>query len=223
MNSFIPRRARGAAIAEFLIGVTALLLPLLLACWQLALLGVGKDLVNLAALMAARAAAVENGSIAVMRAEVARTLVPFYADSVAAADATAMAPVIAAYARARADAAWPHVLQIDVLNPTRDSFADFEREHAGVRGIPNQHLEFHGDRRGARSGQTLLDANTLSIRVSYCQRLIVPLVAQFVPAVLATTERDPRVLACYRERRVPVVAYAVVMMHSDPRRAALGL
>jgi hypothetical protein len=223
MTSFHRHTSRGAAIAEFLIAVVGVLLPLLLSAWQLALLGVSKDLVNLAALMAARAGAVEHGSLAVMRAEVARSLVPLYGNTAALAEAEAVAPVVAAYARARADTALPHVLQVEILNPTAESFADFEREQSGGRGIPNQHLEHYGDRRGARSGQSLLDANTLSIRITYCQRLIVPLVAQFVPAVLATAERDPRSLACYRDQRVPIVAHAIVMMHSDPRRGAMGL
>jgi hypothetical protein len=210
-------------MAEFLIAMFFVVLPLLLSGWQLALLGVGKNLLNLAAQMAARAAAVDHGSVATMRTEIARVLVPLYGEGRQLAEPGAIAPVLGGLARALADTALPHVLRIEVLNPTADSFADFERTQNGVRSIPNLHLEHDGGRRGLRSRQTLLDANTLGIRVTYCQRLIVPLVADFVPAVLATTQRDPLTLACYREARVPIVAYAVVMMHSEPRRTALGL
>jgi hypothetical protein len=223
MRRYGQTRERGAAIAEFLIAVTFVLMPLMLGTWQYALLAVGKDMVNLAALMAARAAAVEHGSVATMRREIARTLVPLYGEAEQIAAHNSVAPVLGAYARAIGDLSLPHVLRLEVLNPTRESFADFERERYGVRGIPNDHLEHAAEAVGVRSRQTLLDANTLSVRVAYCHRLIVPLAREFVPMILATLERDPLTRLCYSERRVPVVAHSVVMMQSEPRRAALGM
>jgi hypothetical protein len=214
----------GASIAEFLIAVLLVFLPLALGTLQVALLAVDKDLLNLGATMGARSGAVNHGSRRAIREEVARALIPLYGEAAAMARADSVAPVLTAYGRALADTAQPHVLRVKIRNPTADSFADFEREHYGVRGIPNVHLE-HADssRVGARSHQSLVDANTLSIEVRYCARLIVPLADRMITAVLSRTDPDLLNQQCYRERRVPISADAVVMMQSEARRAAIGL
>ncbi len=208
---------------EFVVAVVLVLLPLALGTLQLAHLMVGKHVLTLATLMAARAGAVNHGSVTAMREELARGLVPLHGDLVAMADTRSIAPVLEAQARALLEVQRPDITRIVVDNPTRESFADFEVEQRGIRQIPNEHLEYRGARIGARSRQSLLDANTLAIRVYYCQRLIFPLVDRAIPALLATTERDAFARACYAQGRVPLMARAIVMMHSAPRRAALGL
>jgi hypothetical protein len=217
-------RCEGATIAEFLIAVLLVFLPLALGTLQVALLAVDKDLLNLGAVMGARAGAVNHGSRQAIREEVARALIPLYGEAAAIAQADSVAPVLTAYGRALADTALPHVLRVTIRNPTADSFADFERERYGVRGIPNVHLENSDHARvGARSRQSLVDANTLSIEVLYCARLIVPLADRMITAVLSRTDLNVLNQQCYRERRVPIVADAVVMMQSEARRSALGL
>jgi hypothetical protein len=217
-------RCQGATIAEFLIAVLLVFLPLALGTLQVALLAVDKNLLNLGATMGARSGAVNHGSRQAIRAEVARALIPLYGEAASIAQADSVAPVLAAYGRALADTARPHVLRVKIRNPTADSFADFEREHYGIRGIPNVHLEYSDNTRlGARSRQSLVDANTLSIEVQYCARLIVPIADRMITAVLSRTDPDLLNQQCYRERRVPIAADAVVMMQSEARRSALGL
>jgi hypothetical protein len=214
---------RGATMIELLLAVVLVLLPLALGTLQVAHLIMGKHLLNLATLMAARAAAVNHGSVGAMREELARGLVPLYGNATELAESNAVTPVLEALARATAEVVRSDITRIVIDNPTRDSFADFEVEHRGVRQIPNGHLEYRGSRSGARSRQTLLDANTLVIRVYYCQRLIFPLVDRAIPALLATTERDVFARNCYDNRRVPLMSRSIVIMHSPPRRAAMGL
>ncbi|MCB1625375.1 MAG: hypothetical protein KDI32_12365, partial [Pseudomonadales bacterium] len=138
----------------------------------------------------------------------------------AMADSAAVRPIIEAQAQALAEVLRPDLTRIDILNPTAQSFADFERMNNGVREIPNGGAT---GAIGATANQTLLEANTLSVRVTYCARLTMPLVDRFIPALLAPWTSDARVLACYAARRVPIVARAIVPMHSTPRRAAMQL
>lgn len=215
-------RLRGASLIEFLIGVVGVLLPLVLAILQIALLTVTRQQLNLATQLAARAAAVDHGSLSTVRTELARGLTPLFGDKRAMSQAGAVLPVVTAQALALAEMLRPNLTRIDVLNPTRESFEDFEMLRDGIRQIPNGPFE-PPIRVGTASGQTLQDANTLSLRVTYCARLTIPLVDRLIPALLAVRVRDPRDLACYAARRLPMTARAVITMHSAPRRQALGL
>lgn len=216
------KRAHGATLIEFLVGVVGVLLPLALGTLQLALLTVDRHQLNLATQLAVRAAALEHGSMATLRRELARGLAPMFGDKQAMAQANAVMPVATARAVALAEVLRPDLTRITVLNPTAQSFVDFERTRSGIREIPDGAYE-PSHPMGTQSRQTLLDANTLSVRVTYCARLIVPLVDRVIPALLAVSARDALALGCYAERRIPMTARAIVPMHSTPRRAALGL
>ena len=157
-----------------------------------------------------------------MRKELARGLAPMFGDKRAMAEPHAVLPVATARARALPEVMGPDLTRITVLNPTAQSFADFERTRFGIREIPDGAYE-PSNRVGAQSRQSLLDANTLSVHVTYCRRLIVPLVDRVITAMLTPFARDALALGCYAQRRIPMSARAIVPMHSTPRRTALGL
>jgi hypothetical protein len=214
-----PPTQRGIATVEFTIVALVALLPLTLAILQLALLYVTKHTVQHAAFLAARAGAVSHGSRTEMLRHLAKGLAPIHAGSTVDVTPSDLPGVVTrAYARAYADAVRPDRTRLQVLNPTPASFEDFERTRRGVREIPNT---FVRGVPGPRSGQTLADANLLKLRVDYCAPLAVPLVDRIVTTALRRFDTDPFRQQCYWARRLPVVGYALVHMHSTPRRELL--
>lgn len=210
----------GAATIEFTIVAITALLPLVLGILQLGLLYVAKHTVQHATFLAARAGAVENGSRDAMRRYFAKGLVPLYARS--AADLSgrgSTAAVTEAFARALLDAGRPDRTRIAVVNPTAASFDDFERRQNGVLQIPNR---FARTPVGPASGQSLADANVLRIRIDFCAELVVPFVDRLITATLRSLDPDPFRQQCYLGRRMPVVGYATVQMHSALRRSAVA-
>ena len=122
-------RPRGASLIEFLIGVVGVLLPLVLAILQIALLTVTRQQLNLATQLAARAAAVDHGSLSTVRTELARGLTPLFGDKRSMSQAGAVLPVVTAQALALAEVLRPDLTHVDVLNPTRESFQDLSLIH----------------------------------------------------------------------------------------------
>jgi hypothetical protein len=215
----IRPRASGAATVEFTIVALAALLPLALGVLQTGLLYVTTHTVRHATFLAARAGAVTHGDRDEMLRYLAKGLAPLYAGGVDVNDANAWQEVSSAYIRALADTRRPDRTRLRVLNPTPASFADFEIARNGVRQIPNS---FRYDRVGARSGQTLADANVLKLRVDYCAPLAVPIVDRLITTTLLLFDAEPFRLQCYVAGRLPVTGHAVVQMHTAARRAALG-
>jgi hypothetical protein len=215
-----PRRQSGAATLEFAIVALVALIPLVLAVLQLGLLYVTKHTVQHATFLAARAGAVSHGSRPEMLRYLAKGLAPLHSGATRDLDPGDLPRAVAsAYAHAYADAQRPDRTRLRVLNPTRASFDDFERPRRGVREIPNV---FVRGRPGPRSGQTLADANLLKLRVDYCAPLVVPLIDRIVTTALRQLDPDPFRQQCYWARRMPVVGYALVHMHSASRRELLG-
>jgi hypothetical protein len=215
------RAQGGAATVEFALVALVALIPLVLAVLQLGLLYVAKHTVQHATFLAARAGAVSHGSRTEMLRHFAKGLAPLHAGTTRDLRPGDLAgAVTAAYGRAYAEALRPDRTRLHVLNPTRASFEDFERARRGVREIPNVYVRGVP---GPRSGQTLADANLLKLRVDYCAPLVVPLVDRILTATLRRLDPEPFRQQCYGARRLPVVGYALVQMHSAPRREALGL
>lgn len=207
------RRARGSATVEFVIVAFAVLIPLVFGTVEIALLGVARHTLGLATFMAARAGATAHGDRGAMQRSLARGLAPLYA---ARGDAQA-------YARSLADVLRPDRTRIEIWNPVATSFADFgvPDDDDGER-IPN--VWRRSDTRvGAASRQTIAEANQLGVRIGICRALSLPITAPLIVAGLRLTDTSPFAQGCYAAGRVPLYSRALVHMHSDPQRAALGL
>ena len=134
---------RGAASVEFYVVALFVLIPLVMAILQLAFLYVGKTTLNHAIFMAARAAALEHGSRSVLRTHLAKGLVPLYARTSDPISRNNVAGIVApAFTEAFLDVNNPLRTRIEILNPTRASFRDFEQRQNGVPQIPNDNLQF---------------------------------------------------------------------------------
>ena len=210
-----PHRAsRGAAAVELLLAFVLVLLPLLGAIFELAQLGVSRQLLQAAVFDAARAAAVEQGDRDVLVRTLARGLVPLHGA------AAGVAPGIA-FARALVELRRPDLTRVEFRSPVRAAFDDFAVAANGDRWLPNAGAELLPGR-GARSGLRLAEANDLVVVVSYCRRLVVPLLDRTIAAV-ARPWVSTRARHCLAQGRVPIVVEAATVMQSPASEARMGL
>lgn len=164
---------RGQSATEFLVVFPAVVL-LVFGIIQLALLYQGRSTLNYATMLAARAGALHNGNMGEMRNALARGLAPLFAPS---ADN-------AGYVEALTEAikqthAASNLTKIEILNPTKEALEDFGRPRldgkAGTE-LPNDTLNYRTTTAGTKSKISVQDANLLHVRVTYCYRLIVPII-----------------------------------------------
>jgi hypothetical protein len=233
----VPGRARvfrqsGVTLVEFALVIPFALL-VVLGIIQMGLIFSAKQLVNEATFMAARAGAVLNAQPDPMQAAMRKSLIPFYQDSGNTNDYMRLANALR---DARNDTSCPVptscFLKIEVLNPSPASFNDFGisgTAFGGSRYIPNDNLEFRSRSTGGSSGQSIQDANVLKIRVTYGYQLKVPLMQSVFGSVMCGIRigidafdgnnpgGDASASDCtnyYSQGRIPVVAYATVLMQS---------
>jgi Flp pilus assembly protein TadG len=173
------KQSRGAAATEFIIVFPALIF-LVFGIIQWGLIYQARATLNYATLLAARAGAVQNGSKAEMRKGLAAGLAPLFASE------ASIEGVTKARAKAFAEISVLNLAQIEVLNPTLKAMNDFGRPKLdGTSGteLPNDTLNYRNQSPGASSGVSVQDANILHVRVTYCYRMIVPVVGRMIEAV----------------------------------------
>jgi hypothetical protein len=186
-------RNTGQASTEFLV-MLPLLILLVFGIIQFALIYQARATLNHATLLAARAAALHNGDKSEMRAALAAGLLPLFATAPSPED------YLNALRKAKTEtAALSNMVSIKVLNPTVKAFKDFGRarlDGAGGRELPNDTLNYRNPAPGASSGVSIQDANIVHVRVTYCFRLIVPVVDRVIySAVNALTPSSAAVSA----------------------------
>lgn len=232
------RRAGGQSAAELLVVLPVLVL-LVFGIIQLGLMYQARATLNHATMLAARAGALHNGDHDEMRNALARGLAPLFAKQ---ANAEGFAEAVV---KATTETTAPTITTIEVLNPTGAALADFGRERldgAGGRELPNDTLHYRSPAAGATSHISVQDANLLHVRVTYCMRLIVPVIDRMLPsavnAVTPTTGtgtgmRNPFGIGappgagapCANpagERRIPIRSEAILRMQSSFYEANLG-
>jgi len=215
----------GATLVEFVV-VTPLLLFMLMALIQYGLLYHAKSQLNYATYEAARAGTVSNADPALIRIAFTRAMTGYYGGG------TTTAQLATSYAKAAADGAF---VRIEILSPTKESFDDYaspglaSRLKLASRVIPSSNLAFiqcpmdvpgckHDPRTNA-SGQTLLDANLLKIRITYGmpERKQIPLVGPFMTRIMGFlngADTDAFRLGLVRGGRIPIVTHTVMRMQS---------
>jgi hypothetical protein len=214
-----PSRTRscGAALVEF--AVIGPLITLL----GMALIHYGhffftKNHINHAAFMAARAGSTGHADLEVIRAAYAKALIPIYGGG------TNPAELAASYARATADVA--ATTRIELLNPTKESFDDWNDEELqqsigqGRRVIPNAGLAFRDPEKiGSASGQNIQDANLIRIRITHGYAPLTGL--RFIGLIYTRylqwldSGGDDFRTALIAAGRIPVVTHATLLMQSE--------
>ena len=96
-------------------------------------------------------------------------------------------------------------VKIKLLNPTTQMFQAFSTNN---NTIPNDHLSF----RRLVNGINLQEANLLKIRVTYCMKLIVPMVGNFITTVAGGSCDNST------ENRFPIVSQTIMRMQSAAKK-----
>ena len=212
-----PRsRQKAAALVEVQVVLLLGLLPLVLGTLQLALLLIANHVVHYATYQAARSGATAAADPAVMQRALAIGLMPLHlvtSDPVSPDNITSLALA----AELRSSLATRLYARLTLLRPSAAAFADFATTVGNDRVLRNDSLLQQPLTAGARSHETVQQANVLQIQVSYCHELIVPLINRALLQLLQTLDGDPWHQACYVVGRVPLVAQAAVSMQSDAR------
>lgn len=228
-----PRsRSRGATLMEFLI-VFPLAALLVLGLIQAGFIYMAKLTLNHATFMAARVGATHNADPGAMRTALVRGLIPFHQNNF---ESDNSARLLKAAALAKLEDLNPLTrAKLERLNPSPASFDDFgvsDPKLKGVVYIPNDNLEWRSMGLGAKTQQTLRDANVLKIRVTYGYELKVPLMAGIISRVMCSGSTGveawgkvsmlesvytPAQLVClryYLQGRLPIESTALIEMQS---------
>lgn len=203
------RRQRGQGTLEFQIIAAGVLIPLLMLVLQMGLLIIAKNTLNVATLSAARAGAASGGDRAAMLDALTIGLAPLNVGAKGMGDLTAAnyAPVMTrALVAAKVATLMPGTLT--VINPTRQSFADFGVGAGAGRVIPVINV-YDNAQVGAASHQTRAEALLLKIEVRYCQEMIIPIINKMIStfSACALVPGNPR---------LPITSQAIVRMTVPP-------
>lgn len=180
----------GQSATEFVV-VLPVLIMLVFGTIQLGLLYQARATLNYATMLAARAGALHNGNMGEMRNALARGLLPLFAKL-----ATPQGYEDARQKAVEETAAAGSMTTIEILNPTSAAFSDFgrPREDGGAGNeLPNDTLSYRTTGEGSASKISIQDANILHLRVTYCFRLIVPVIDRMLHFMLNTTTPDAAV------------------------------
>ncbi len=163
---------RGQALVEFIIIYPTLLL-LVLGAFQFALIYQAKSTLNYATFMAARQGALKNAKTNSMKDALAAGMTPLFMSK-----KDDYLDLVKARAIAAIEAFNPLNTQIRVLNPTADAYNAHKGDSESGTEIPNDNLMYRPTT--AKGGMSVQDANLLTVEVTYCTRLVVPIVNRVI-------------------------------------------
>ena len=170
MNARRGSRARraGQALVEFLI-IFPTLLFLVLGAFQFALLYQQKQTLNYATYYAARQGALKNAKANTIKDALASAMTPLYMTKSNDYGDLLKARVIAAIETFN-----PLNMRVEILNPTAAAYNAHKGDSESGTEIPNDNLMYRPAT--VKGGMSVQDANLLTVRTTYCARLIVPIV-----------------------------------------------
>ncbi|MES2259660.1 MAG: DUF192 domain-containing protein [Pseudomonadota bacterium] len=206
---------RGSAMVEFTV-VGPVISMLGLAMLQYGMLFFAKDQINHASFMAAREGAVAHADLGAVHAAYLRALVPMYGGG--------QSPDELATSLAKAGTDMADNVSIELLNPTQQSFSDFNDaalqavlKTGSKRVIPNTGQAFKSQEVRSTSGQTIQDANLLKLRITHGYLPKIPMVGHLYTLYLQWL--DPGTNAFHtklvNDGRIPVVTHVTLHMQSE--------
>ncbi len=160
---------RGQATVEYLY-VIPIMLIILLASLQFIFVYEAKLALNYATFTGTRAGALKNGSMAAITSGLASGLTPLFTHGKnlqALKDGRTMA---------KDELGNNKLALITIVNPTAGAYAGFAN---GAGEIPNDNLMYRSDT-DLSDNMNVQDANVLKVRVTYCVRLVVPIVNRMI-------------------------------------------
>lgn len=169
----------GQATIEYLYVVPILLL-LLLASLQFIFIYEAKQTLNYATFVATRAGALNNGAMAAIQDGLAAGLAPLFAHD------TTQDALKLARRTAKTELGNNKLALIEIVNPNAGALSGF----GGSGEIPNDNLMYRSAT-AEEGGMNVQDANLLKVRVTYCVRLVVPIVNRMIFGFAVATPAAP--------------------------------
>jgi len=184
-----------------------------------------RQAVGHALMQAGRAAITQHARPDILDTAFAQALVPFYAAPTAAESRARMESAILRRERATGMPAW----RIEILSPSTASFRDFSTNHPDLPAhghaiIDNDYLSLqHRSRvamgwqegRGPESGQTVVEANTLVLHLTWLHEPLLPGVRQLLKS-LAPTDSQYGSRAMALAGYLPIQREISLLMQSHP-------
>lgn len=171
------RRQAGQATIEYLY-VIPILLVLLLGSLQFIFIYEAKETLNYATFSGTRSGALNQGDMKAIQDGLAAGLAPLFVHGEtqqALKDARRVA---------KTELGDSKLARIEIVNPTAGALSGFGGE------IPNDNLMYRPDDE-YKDGMNVQDANLLKVRVTYCVRLVVPLVNRMIYAFAVSPPATP--------------------------------
>lgn len=229
-------RQRGATLVEAAV-VFPIFIFAALAVIQIALVFYAKSNINYAAYEAARAGSVDHASVSSITTAFTNGLVPYYGGGRTETEIRDTLFKISDDMKLL-----PSPMRVEIISPTKESFEDYSSPKLKAQYktselvIPNVGLDVltcprdvsgcKSDPKKNQSGQTLLDANVLKLRITYGipKAKQMPLVGRFYTwalGKLGAGAGDPYKQSLIDAGRIPVVVHTTLRMQSDPIRNSL--
>jgi len=164
-------------MVEFLILFPTLLL-LVLGAFQFALIYQAKQTLNYATFMAARQGALKNGRMTPIKDALAAGMTPLFNIKPELLDTEGL---LRARLIAAVEAFNPLNTRVEILSPTAAAYNAHKADSESGTEIPNDNLMYRPTT--VKGTMSVQDANLLTIRVTYCTRLIVPIVNRVIYAL----------------------------------------
>lgn len=217
-SAAVRRKFRQGGVALIEMAVVGPILTMLgLTLVQYGMLFFAKNQINHGSFMAARAGSVGNANLSAVRSAYEQALVPMYGGGETVAERAE------SLVKAKADVSLN--TRIELLNPTKESFSDFNdpalqaKLNTGSKQvISNRNLAFRAPTVGTASGQTVQDANLIKLRITHGYQPVVPIVASVYKVYLKyfDAKTDAFNTRLIEEGRIPIVTHVTMQMQSDP-------
>ncbi len=220
------RPGRGQAMVEFVIILPVLML-LVAGILQFALIYHAKITLNYAAFEVARAGSLNNARMEPMEKAFVRSMAALFTHR------PGVPALNEAKVKLRQEIKDGYV-QIRLINPGPDSFADHGVTIGNEVRIPSDNLMYRDATATGISRQSIQDANLIKVHVGYCYELVVPFVNNILVRIMskAPTALQPENIgppdsgsfaetcvlkpADHDRKGFPIFAQAILRMHSDP-------
>jgi hypothetical protein len=149
-----------------------------LGAFQFALIYQAKQTLNYATFMAARQGALKNGRMTPIKDGLAAGMTPLFNIKPEILDTEGL---LRARLIAAVETFNPLNTRVEILNPTAAAYNAHKGDSEDGKSIPNDNLMYRSS--AAKGGMSVQDANLLTVRVTYCTRLIVPIVNRVIYAL----------------------------------------
>lgn len=234
----MQQRQRGQALAEY-IYVFPILALLILGAIQFGFIYQAKATLNYATFAATRQGALNNGSMSAIVDGLVSGMMPLFTHSSSTGGQRNFDLLKDAWKRSNSQMTDRKLTSIAIVNPTKAALGAYKGLSDSGNEIPNDNLMYRPtDITGG--GMNIQDANLLKVRVTYCYRLIVPILNKLIfhlaidppdapgeietaPDLLASTGGNSRTLPCTGiddEYRIPITSEAVVRMQTPFKNPA---